>query len=386
MKNKLFNTIFFLTILFGTLLLSESSSYADTCHVDADGKVLVENHTDGSATRPLGTDGKVLSTDGGATYAADGCTMEPLEYKVKMYKILLCTDDPYVAGGNAPLLDSCIGEVMTNTAGKDVTIIPGEDTEVIEGELELALGRFSYIYSEVDNKLGIKHIVDFVRDEGGAFTLSGYKDHAANYNSGSKCWTVKDKATTYNNVDTDSADGLDGGKTPHNGQQFTQPTPTEPQSLSLTCGAAINTTAGNEQEYGFAYEIIDSIDATCDASNDCHTTFNPFVNYETIEETGDEAAIVLLQEDATVATDRRNATRIGYIVRFEDPLRIRETTIGFKMLFNTKSSVSVDVQLNDKGNGAGADDILEAKKVGANPFSVKIQTKKISSAGTWDEM
>jgi hypothetical protein len=56
------------------------------------------------------------------------------------------------------------------------------------------------------------------------------------------------------------------------------------------------------------------------------------------------------------------------------------------MLFNTKSSVSVDVGYNDKGNGAGADDILVAGKVGANPFSVKIQTKKISSAGTWDEM
>ena len=383
MKNKLFNTIFFLTILFGTLLLSNSSSYADECHVDADGKVLIKNHTDGSATRPFGTDGAVLSKDDGANYDANGCTMEPLEYKVKMYKVLLCTDDPYVADGNAPLLGSCIGEIMTNTAGKDVTIIPGEDTEVLEGELQLQIGRFSYIYAEVDNKLGIKHIIDFVKDEGGEFTLSGYKDHAANYNSGSKCWTVKDKATTYNNVDEDSTDGLDGGKTPHNGQQFTQPTPTEPQSLSLTCGAAVNTTAGNEQEYGFAYEIIDSIDVTCDASNDCDTTFNNFMNYETDDSIEGQSASVLLQEDGTMANDRRDATRIGYIISFTDPVVINEQTTGFKMLFDTKSSVSVDVQLNDKGNGAGADDILEAKKVGANPFGVKIQVKRKRSRGAW---
>ena len=84
MKNKLFNITFFLTIFLGTLLLSESSSYADTCHVDADGKVLVKNHTDDSATRPFGTDGSVLSKDGGANYDAHGCTMEPLEYKVKI--------------------------------------------------------------------------------------------------------------------------------------------------------------------------------------------------------------------------------------------------------------------------------------------------------------
>jgi len=383
MKNKLFNITFFLTILFGTLLLSNSSSYADECHVDADGKVLIKNHTDGSATRPFGTDGAVLSKDGGANYNANGCTMEPLEYKVKMYKVLLCTDDPYVADGNAPLLDSCKSEIMTNTAGKDVIIVPGEDTEVIEGDLELQIGRFSYIYFETDNKLGIKHIVDFVRDEGGAFTLSGYKDHAANYNSGSKCWTVKDKATTYTNTDTDSADGLDGGKTPHNSQEFTQPKPTEPQSLTLTCGATVNTTAGNEQEYGFAYEIIDSTDITCDASNDCDTTFDKFMNYEDDDSIDGRSASVLLQEDGTIATDRRDATRIGYIINFEDPVVINEQTTGFKMLFNTKSSVSVDVQLNDKGNGAGADDILEAKKVGANPFGVIIQVKRKRSRGAW---
>ena len=383
MKNKLFNITFFLTIFLGTLLLSESSSYADTCHVDADGKVLVKNHTDDSATRPFGTDGSVLSKDGGANYDAHGCTMEPLEYKVKMYKVLLCAEDPYVADGNAPLLGSCTSEIMTNTAGKDVIIKPGVDTEVIEGELQLQIGRFSYMYFEVDSKLGIKHIVDFVRDEGGAFTLSGFKNHPANYNSGSKCWTVKDKATTYTNADTDSADGLDGGNTPHNGQEFTQPTITEPQSLSLTCGANVNTTAGNEQEYGFAYEIIDSTDITCNDTQDCDTTFDNFMNYEADDSIDGQSASVLLQEDGTISNDRRDATRIGYILNFDDPVVINEQTTGFKMLFNTKSSVSVDVQLNDKGNGAGADDILEAKKVGANPFGVKIQVKRKRTRGAW---
>jgi len=89
--------------------------------------------------------------------------------------------------------------------------------------------------------------------------MDGYKPGTGGPNTGVKCWTVKDKATTYNNISAGNHTTAKGDT-----RAFTNPTPGGETTLTLTCGSSVVTTEGDDQEYGFAYEIIDSISDTCD--------------------------------------------------------------------------------------------------------------------------
>ena len=301
MNNYLIKILLFVTVLFGTTLTFQTISHAAGdlgCHTNADGKLIIE---DASATRPVGTgdtSGKVMSTDGGTAYDGDGCEYEPDFYKLIGYKILLCTEDPYNAGtlngtsaigGVAPSLEKCPAVIVDTEdgPGKEIVLPKGGGVNLIESAgdvLELRIGTYNYAVLVASNHLGIKHTQDFVRESnGGAFTMQGFKDHAATHSTGSKCWSVDGTATTYTNTATDESGGVAGGSTPHTNSEgaeveFTLPTPGgTPRDLSMACGDAVSTEGANK--IGFSIEIIDSIDQQCDSAGNCGTTFDNFVNY-----------------------------------------------------------------------------------------------------------
>ena len=140
------------------------------------------------------------------------------------------------------------------------------------------------------------------------------------------------------------------------------------------------TTEGDDQEYGFSYEIIDSISDTCDAKGNCGTTFGAHSDYATDGNANDgtERAFTLIQADETIATSRANAVKIAYIAKLPTPINITEGITGFKILISTNSTVSLDV------HRSGADpQTLEAKKMGVDPFGVKFQTQTRRTRGAW---
>ena len=374
-KNML-RILFFFTILFSSSLMFQTESFADECHTTADGKIIVQN-TVGSGTLPA--DSKPLSIDGGDNFLTDFCMTSPLFYKMEGYKIFLCESDPYRSGAS-PVLSSCLATIISRTDDnpKDIIIPLGEDVDLLDGEeLLLPIGIYSHAVLIGGNHLAVKHNVEFVRNDANAegFTMSGYKPGSSGPNKGVKCWTVKDKATTYNNIDASNHTTAKGDT-----RAFTDPTPQGETTLTLTCGATVVTTASDAQEYGFAYEIIDSISDTCDAREDCSTTFGAHSDYATDEnaDDGTERAFTLIQADETIATTRANAVKIAYIAKLPTPLNITEGITGFKILISTNSTVSLDV------HRSGEDpQTLEAKKMGVDPFGVKFQTKTRRSRGAW---
>jgi hypothetical protein len=367
MKNKLFNTIFFLTIFLGTLLISQSSSYADVCHTTAEGKVIVEN-ADGSGTATKDLTGS-LSTDGGDNFDKDQCLVSPLFYRLEGYEIRLCTSDPYVSG-DTPLLERCTAKIVSRPDNnpKIIEIPLGEEVDMLDGEdLLIPVGTYTHAVLIGGNHLAVKHNIEFVREEDNdeGFSMDGLNTAAAGPKSGVKCWTVKDAASTFNNLAGSSHTSAAG--TP---RTYTSPTPGEEETLGLTCGAAIVTTVDNVQEYGYQFEIIDSMGGS--------GVFVAHEDYSTDEyASGTTKAFVLLQSSGAIATTRANAVKIAYIAKLPALMRISDQTIGFKILIATNATVSLDT------HGSGTNDTLEAKKMGVEPFGVKFQTRNRRSRGAW---
>ena len=83
------------------------------------------------------------------------------------------------------------------------------------------------------------------------------------------------------------------------------------------------------------------------------------------------AANLLQDDNLTIATTVFNATRIGAYFKYSSPININERTIGLKLKFKTSSAVSIDFGQQDNT----AKDIW-ATKMGADPFTVQIQTKE----------
>ena len=367
MKNKLFNTIFFLTIFLGTLLISQSSSYADVCHTTAEGKVIVEN-ADSSGTATKDTNGS-LSTDGGDNFNKDQCLVSPLFYRLEGYEIRLCTSDPYVSGAT-PLIEKCTAKIVSRPDNnpKIIEIPLNEEVDMLDGEdLLIPIGTYSHAVLIGGNHLAVKHNVEFVREEDNdeGFTMDGFNTAAAGPQTGVKCWTVKDAASTFNNLAGSSHTSAAG--TP---RTYTSPTPGAEETLGLTCGAAIITTVDNVQEYGYQFEIIDSMGGS--------GLFVAHEDYDTDEYvSGTNRAFVLLQSSGAIATTRANANKIAYIAKLPSPMNISAQTIGFKILIATNATVSLDTHLS------GTNNTLEAKKMGVEPFGVKFQVLNKRSRGAW---
>ena len=339
--NKFFVVTLFLIISVSALLLMQTSSKAEVCHT-IDGKIVTS------------TNNTPVSHNGGTDYDKDNCSKEPLFYKVKFYEVMLCITDPFVAGsedtGANPDFSGCTGSIFSDATGKDIVIEPGEATDLLDGGLELDLGTYPFAAIVVSNHLGIKHYESFVDTSGNAETaIKGYNTVQGTASAGNICWSVENKATTYTNTSAGT----------HNSLAYTSPDPSDFRTATMACG----TTLGATHTYGYAYEIIDSIDDTCDTSEDCGTTFRPYTVYVADDTVDGEFASTLLQSNGTtVGSNRGNSVKLGYFLKFDTPLKVTEDTISFEMQFTTSSSVSVDFHGNSD---------MQTSKVGANPFGVK---------------
>ena len=238
---------------------------------------------------------------------------------------------------------------------------------MLDGEtLTIPIGSYSHAVFIGSNHLAVKHNVEFVMNENNAlgFTMDGYNLATEGPETGVKCWTVKDAATTYNNLTGGShTNPADVTRT------YTRPTPGAEESIGLTCGSSIVTTVGDTQEYGYQFEIIDSMGGSGDFVAHSDYADDPYV-------TGAKRAFVLLKSSGEKADTRANANKIAYIAELPAQLNISENTIGFKIDIATNATVSLDV--HESGS-----DTLEAKKMGVEPFGVKFQTKTRRARGAW---
>jgi len=342
-KKYLFVLSVLIVVSFCFSLILTSSSQAAEC-ARSGTSITIDSTASG--------DTKIVNGDDGAGHSQQNCVEEPLFYKITFYKVLLCTTDPYVSDDD-PVFAGCTGTIFetSSSSGKTLIIEPGTKTNLLDGGLELPMGTYDYAALIVDNHIGIKHKETYLnKDNLNAQTMTG------GTGTGSTCWTIDGKATTYTNTAAAThTSGLHAS-----GLAFTAPDNGTRSTLTLDCGSETDGT------YGYAWEIIDSIDDTCDGTGDCDTTFNAFTNYDSADDlgVGGLAAATLVKSDGTTkATTRANAVKIAYIINFTNPLNVTEDVISFDMQFSTKASVSVD-HTKDGTTVFGS-------KVGADPFGVK---------------
>ena len=340
MKNRFFTPLFLITFLFSSLILfSVSSEAAATgCLKNSDGTAIMVTAGDATPFAFAGT----------TTYNIDACSQEPDEYKIKFFKVTLCTAEPYTTGGGtAPDFTSC--NDLSNTE-KEVTLEPGVDKDLIDGELVLPLGSYKYLVVIIDNHLKIKHQQKYVLASDGTTAASIFGNSSG---SGAFCWTVAAGITTYTGETYDSDYATAQGVTPVASGNGTT-------NARLKCGSSVS-------GKGFATEIIDHF------GDDA--TFVSFMNYGELDvatETGIagiELAGNMLQADNTIATNEDHSRRIAQIYRYATPVVITENTNSFKLKVTTYSSVSIDMATDEDDSHK-----IYGAKVGGDPFIIQVET------------
>ena len=394
MKHKLFSVFFFLSFVFIGLNMMTTSSLAAEERCTRDGEALkVSDTLSAQSFTILGT-----------STAADNCTEEPKFYKMIGHKIALCTEDPYTANGAAaPNLTSCSAILVESSAGAEIIIEPGVETNLLSGAGELLIPIDSYTHAVLiaSNHLYIKHSETYVQD-GDPYTMAGYG--ASAYSTGTTCYSTDRNSstavsTTYSNTPTSgSSDGITSISqtkvtSEGNTENIVNPATDDSTSLTLACADTIPTTGANR--FGYVGEIIDSLNdrvngtTNCDdqgeEDNDlrCSNTFGKYENYAGTEEYAGvqgEAAFNLVKNNLTLADHRNEVRKIVYMVKFERPLKISVDTVSFKVNVSTTSSVSVDSH-RESGQASGR---VQAAKYGANPFSVQFLTKTKRRRGAWN--
>ena len=340
MKNKFLTIFFFFAISFTSLMLTSVSS-------EAAATGCLKN-SDGSAIMVTAGDATPFALAGTTTYDQDACSQEPDEYKIKFFKVALCSAEPYTTGGGtAPDFTSCTD--LSNTE-KEVTLEPGVDKDLIDGELVLPLGSYKYLVVIIDNHLKIKHEQKYVLASDGTTAASIFGNSSG---SGAFCWTVAAGITTYTGETYDSDYATAQGVTPVASGNGTT-------NARLKCGSSVS-------GKGFATEIIDHF-----GDDD---TFVSFMNYGELDvatETGIagiELAGNMLQADNTIATNEDHSRRIAQIYRYATPVVITENTNSFKLKVTTYSSVSIDMATDEDDSHK-----IYGAKVGGDPFIIQVET------------
>ena len=301
----------------------------------------------------------------------DQCSQEPDEYKVKFYKVALCTADPY-KGAADPDFSSC-SDIFNNTDGVDKIIKPNTETNLLEGDLDLVIprGTYPYLVVMVNNHLNIKHKQKYVLASDGTTDATFFGNASG---SGTYCWTIP-AVTTYTNY---IADG-NGNNWPasYNGDHGVTLLESGPGTTNarLKCGDV------NAAGMDFATEIID--DLAADPDNETFQAKFGYDDNDVETETGVSgikmAQNLLQDDDVTLATSGNNAKRLLSHFKYASPVVISENTVGFKMRFSTYSAVSIDMA----SDGAGGGFKMWGAKVGADPFMVQVQTKTKRARGDW---
>ena len=340
MKNKFSTIFFFFAISFTSLMLTSVSS-------EAAATGCLKN-SDGSAIMVTAGDATPFALAGTTTYDQDACSQEPDEYKIKFFKVALCSAEPYTTdGGTAPDFTSCTD--LSNTE-KEVTLEPGVDKDLIDGELVLPLGSYKYLVVIIDNHLKIKHEQKYVLASDGTTAASIFGNSSG---SGAFCWTVAAGITTYTGETYDSDYATAQGVTPVASGNGTT-------NARLKCGSSVS-------GKGFATEIIDHF-----GDDD---TFVSFMNYGELDVATDtgiagiELAGNMLQADNTIATNEDHSRRIAQIYRYATPVVITENTNSFKLKVTTYSSVSIDMSTDENASHR-----IYGAKVGGDPFIVQVET------------
>jgi len=389
--------IFFVALLLIILSIGSNANAANysICATNADGAILVDERDGDNTSFALASSPTSFTHVNSSNSNVGGyCEVTPDNYKIKMFKMGLCTEDPYrtpdAGAGNTVGADlsSCVN-VFDNATGKEVNIQPGGEVDLLDGEaLILPIGTYSYIYALIDNVIQIKHIQEYAIAPGaGDFDIRGY--HATK-NDGSAgvgkfCYTGLDTNSKKFVFTTNQERQITGFTTLRG---YTLPTKfTGKQTTAgFLCGTESEANSGND----WAISIVDNFGSRMATGNSSGLpttrTASNFRNaaqqdrgfhddFPTIQQ-----SYYLYNSSDTPATSATAVEKILFIQNDADNIvNITENTTGFKMNFKTNNSIEMAVYEEAGAN----DEVLQATAVNGNTIFVQIQTKTRRTRGAW---
>ena len=386
--NKILNLIFIFVFCFFINLSLQNDSEAIVCVTNADGAIQLtaagvagtQEKSDGEPA-PFQYPNGIVDDEFNSNFA-DQCNAEPLFYKMKVYKVALCKEDPYVASGlGSPRFESCI-YLLNNPDGKIVTIVKGQDeNDLLDGaELVIPTGEYPYFAMVLSNHLHVKHKQDYVNNDG---------------TTGAKMWgngdsTDAQRKTCYTTAVVTTITGDWAGDATYqnahldlDGNAVTIVDSGQDGNARLKC---VNDTS--ETDYDFATEIIDSFGN--EVGDDHTAAIDNWINYQSkadlyqgvstdISTAGTFMAANLLQNDnASLATSFVNAQRIAMYLNYTtNTPKISENTVGIKLNIGTTMGISLDSAQVVVG------DVVRTwmAKVGVDPFTVVVQVQNRDRRG-----
>jgi len=354
MKDKITTFLFLFTLGFSFNLITPTDSKAGaySCVKDANGAIIVKR---------LGANMFDL-TNGDAD---NQCSEEPDFYKVLIYKIALCKEDPYTASGGAlPDYSSCavLDEDFTKTDADATVIQPGIETSLNISDFTIPVGSYSYASLVVSSKIKVKHSQTFSGLDSLA-TNNGLRGFGAVLNdsndSNTFCWSLG-KVTTLHNIAYASNHAYVAAHAL--GQAVLKPIGSSTSS-TMDCGPTAGTAA-------YATEMIDDMK---DEGDD----FVSFENYASVTDAtglvGIDLAALLLEDEKTISDSPTNSKLLSVNYRYATPINITEQTVKLDIRIKTSSAISLDFSY-DADDSEGP--VIWADKVGANAFTTTIRTKE----------
>ena len=370
MKHKLI-TLFFLIALgfsFNLITPTDSKAGAFGCVKNDDGAIIIQRMGE-----------KFFNLTDGANTNDNQCSEEPDFYKVLIYKVAICREDPYTDGGLAlPNYDTCV-ILMDDDFDKpeaDATIIqPGLEATLPIPSLAIPVGTYPYAALVVNSKIRVKHTQTYAYKDGiGAHIgMRGFEaiagtdnDDLGNGELNTVCWSLAKVTTLHNDAYSANGDYTTAHEIPTN-IPVIQPQASQ-ETSTMQCGRTVGIPA-------YATEIIDDFREEEGDPFAAHTDYD-----DVLEDTGVagiELAALLLENEATISTGLTKSKLININYKYEPPIEITEQTIGLNIRIKTSSAISLDFGY-DAGNTA-----FWGGKMGANAFTTKFLTKSRRSRGSW---
>lgn len=384
--------------IFGILLTG--NSYADDddyniCATNADGAILVQEKDGDHTSFALASSPESFDVlNGGNSNQGGFCEVTPDNYKVKMFKMGLCKENPWAGfddnANNTKTADlsSCI-DIFDVAAGKEVNLTPGSEVNLLDNEVVLPIGSFPYIYALLDNVIQIKHIQKFAAASGGDanFVIQGYDPNNNSAGDGKVCYSgLNDSNKKF--VMTKSNDRAFGSTTTLRGYALPAKYNGGRPNAKFHCG----TQSEAEAENDWFVTIMNSLgdDEMTSGNDEGAATGRDATNFRNagFQTRGFHKQFptiaqwyYLFNGSDTIATSPETVEKILFIQNdTNNIINISEDTTAFKLNFKTNNALEIGV-FEESGTN---DQILAATEMQANSIFVNIQTKTRKSGDAFN--
>ena len=338
------------------------------------------------------------------------CDITPDKYKVIIYKLGLCTENPFRQPSDTHTntigadLSSC-STIFDDSSGKEVILLPGGEFDLFDEPIIIPIGSYNYSYSIFNNHVSLQHTQKFVSVAvsdgavGEPALIKGYHptSQLKTLDRGTVCYTGKDNSGNPF-VDTltweiDSS-GVSGGISSLHGHDLPDMFPGTPKHTRYRCGTIDEAAAGLD----WATTIVNSIDpsrrlvqTSLVGGNVQIDSFDPtqFRNASACCQRNSNLPDLaqfynlLKTDNSTLATDMDTARRILLVQINNTPAKISEDTVGFKIRFKTNNAINVRIYQEVDAGGENRDEILHGTKMQMNAPFLSFQTKTRRTRGAW---